>query len=48
MSQLVLLLSKREGKFRVETDASGYAIGGVLSQEQDRKWKPIAFLSKTM
>jgi len=47
-SQLVLLLPRREGKFRVETDASGHAIGGVLSQEQDEKWKPIAFLSRTM
>jgi len=27
---------------------SGHAIGGVLSQEQDGKWKPIAFLSRTM
>ena len=27
---------------------SGHAIGGVLSQEQDRKWKLIAFLSRTM
>jgi len=32
----------------VETDASGHAIGGVISQEQNRKWKPIAFLSRTM
>ena len=48
MSQLVLSLSKREGKFRVEIDASGHTIGGVLSQEQDGKWKPIAFLSRTM
>jgi len=32
----------------VETDASGHAIGGVLSQEQEEKWKPIAFLSRTM
>ena len=47
-SQLVLSLPKREGKFRVETDASGHAIGGVLSQEQDGKWRPIAFLSRTM
>ena len=48
MSQLVLSLPRREGKFRVEMDASGHAIGGVLSQEQDGKWKPIAFLSRTM
>ena len=47
-SQLILSLPRREGKFRVETDISGHAIGGVLSQEQDRKWKPIAFLSRTM
>ena len=47
-SQPVLSLLKREGKFRVETDASGHAIRGVLSQEQDGKWKPIAFLSRTM
>ena len=32
-SQLVLSLPKREGKFRVKTDALGHAIGGVLSQE---------------
>jgi len=47
-SQSVLSLPRREGKFRVETDALGHAIGGVLSQEQERKWKPIAFLSRTM
>ena len=47
-SQPVLALPKREGKFQVETDTSEHAIGGVLSQEQDRKWKPIAFLSRTM
>ena len=47
-SQPVLVLPRREEKFRVETDASEHAIGEVLSQEQDRKWKPIAFLSRTM
>ena len=47
-SQLVLSLPRREEKFRVEMDASGHVIGGVLSQEQDGKWKPIAFLSRTM
>jgi len=32
----------------LKTDISGHAIGGVLSQEQDGKWKPIAFLSRIM
>jgi len=47
-SQPVLALPRREGKFRVETDASGHTIEGVLSQEQEGKWKPIVFLSRTM
>ena len=47
-SQLVLSLSKREGKFGVETNALGHVIGGVLSQEQEGKWKLIAFLFRTM
>ena len=46
--QLVLSLPKRKGKFRVETDASEHTIGEVLSQEQEVKWKLIAFLSRTM
>jgi len=32
MSQPVLLLPRRKGKFRVETNASGHVIRGVLSQ----------------
>ena len=48
ISQPVLVLPRRKGKFRVEMNASGHAIGGVLSQEQEGKWKPIAFLSRTM
>ena len=48
ITQSVLSLSRREGKFRVETNASGHAIEGVLSQKQDGKWKPIAFLSRMM
>jgi len=42
--QPVLVLPRREGKFRIEVDASGHAIGGVLSQKQEGKWKPVAFL----
>jgi len=48
MSQLVLSLPKREGKFQVEIDTLGHVIGRVLSQEQEGKWKPIAFLSRIM
>jgi len=29
-------------------DASKHAIEGVLFQEQEEKWKPIAFLSRMM
>jgi len=47
-SQPVLSLPKKQGKFRVKMDTSGHAIRGVLSQEQDGKWKPITFLSRTM
>ena len=42
------MLPRKEGKFRVKTDASDHTIGGVLFQEQDGKWKPIAFLSRMM
>jgi len=45
-SQLVLSLPKREEKFRVELDALGHAIRGVLSQKQEGEWKLIAFLSR--
>jgi len=36
-TQLVLALLRREKKFRIEVDALEYAIGGVLSQEQEGK-----------
>jgi len=46
--QPVLALPRREEKFRVEVDTSGHPIGRVLSQEQEKKWKPVTFLSRTM
>ena len=36
------------GKFRLEVDASGYALGSVLSQLQDDEWCSVAFISCTM
>ena len=35
------------GKFRLEVDALGYALGGVLSQLQDNKWRSVVFISRT-
>ena len=32
----------------LETDASNYALGAVLSQKQDNKWHPVTFLSKLL
>ncbi len=47
-SQPVLSFLKKEGKFRVEMDTSEHAIEEILSQKQKGKWKPIAFLSRTV
>ena len=46
--EVVLAIPTEKGKFRVEADASEGAIGAVLSQEQDGKWRPVAFLSKSL
>ena len=48
ISQLILILLRREGKFRVETNILEYAIRKVLSQEQEEKQKLIAFLLGTI
>ncbi|KAF7785180.1 hypothetical protein Agabi119p4_1345 [Agaricus bisporus var. burnettii] len=47
-SEPVLALPKDKGQFRVEVDASNYGTGAVLSQEQENKWHPVAFMSKTL
>ena len=36
------------GQLRIEADTSDYAIGAILSQKQDDKWHPIAYLSKSL
>src|ERR1700760_501300 len=46
--QPILHLARRHGKFKVETDASGFACGGVLYQWQDDRWATLAFRSNTM
>ncbi len=46
--EVVLAIPTEDGKFRIEAHASEGAIGAVLSQEQDGKWRPVAFLSKSL
>ena len=48
LSPNVISLPRKDGLFRLEVDASGYAIGGMLSQLQDKKWKTITFISRVM
>ena len=40
-------MPNNEGQCRVDADASDYTLGAVLSQEQNGKWHPVAFLSKS-
>jgi hypothetical protein len=47
-SEPVLALIRPNGQLRIEADASDYAIGAILSQKQDDKWHPIAYLSKSL
>jgi hypothetical protein len=42
---VVLALPTDDGKFRLEADASDGATGAVLSQEQNKVWQPVAFMS---
>jgi hypothetical protein len=44
----VLVLPDPSLPFVVHTDASGYAVGGVLMQDQGKGLQPIAYLSKKM
>src|SRR3954471_14543003 len=44
----VLAMPKDEGPFMIKCDASEGALGAILSQKQDDKWRPVAFLSKAL
>lgn len=46
--QPVLILPDPSVPYVVTTDASGFAVGGTLSQDQGQGLQPIAFLSKKM
>ena len=48
MTKPVLVLPDPSKPFVCTTDASGYAIGATLSQDQGSGLKPIAYLSKKM
>ena len=44
----VLAIPTNQDPFKVECDASEFAVGGTLSQKQNGVWHPVAFLSKAM
>ena len=44
----VLAIPNDEDPFRIETDASDYATGGVLLQKQEGLWKVVAYRSSTL
>src|SRR5882672_10722492 len=45
----ILVQPDQSAQFRLETDASGYATGVVLSQLcEDDKWHPVGFTSKSL
>jgi hypothetical protein len=48
-SEQVLIIPKQGRPFRMETDASDFAITAILSQLDDEgKWRPVAFLSRSL
>lgn len=45
----ILVMVDPEKLLRIESDASDYAWGAILSQlEEDCKWHPVAYISKTL
>ena len=44
----ILAYPDNDCQFRLETDASDFATGAVLSVQKDDKWHPVAFSSHAM
>src|SRR3954465_14747399 len=44
----VLAMPKDEEPFMIECDPSEGPVGAILSQKQEDKWRPVAFLSKAL
>jgi len=45
----ILVIPNPKQKLQLETNASGYTIGSILSQQQENSsWRSIAYLSRTM
>ncbi len=48
VEDVILTIPNKTDLFMVEADASEGAISAVLSQKQDGKWRPVAFMSKSL
>ena len=45
---LALQMPNDEDPFHIETDGLGIGIGAILSQQQNDRWHPIAFISRLL
>ena len=48
MAEPILALPNNEGMYILDTDASEFGLGAVLSQQQDNEERVIAYSSRTM
>jgi len=49
LSTPILAIPNTDHKFQIEVDTSGYAIGEVLSQQQDdSSRRPVSFISQSL
>jgi hypothetical protein len=48
ISDPILTIPHNNAPWRVKSDCSDHALGGILSQEVNGKWLTVAFLSKLL